>query len=357
MIRAAISYAVNVDLTGPAWEQASLPVRMGGLGVRRIEDLALPCFISSLQASLPLVQEICPRLANTARPQSLTHALELFSDRCGPSVDLNSLPSASQRAWDTAAAEVSRARLLEPANQRDRARLLASSQPHSGAWLQAVPIASLGLLLDDETVRVAVALRLGAPICTPHQCRCGRRMDQFGHHGLSCRLNAGRLPRHANLNDVVKRGLASAGIPSILEPIGLDRGDGRRPDGLTVFPFREGKCLSWDATCVDTFADSALVDCATSPGAAAIAAEDRKRRRYLDISLRYCFLPLAVETSGVVGPAFSTFLSDLGRRISTSTGDPRETAWLFQRVSIAVIRGNTMAVLLSSRPNCPPSLP
>ena len=41
----------------------------------------------------------------------------------------------------------------------------------------------------------------------------------------------------ANLNDVVKRALAVAGMPSWLEPLGLDRGDAKRPDGLTVFPF------------------------------------------------------------------------------------------------------------------------
>ena len=61
------------------------------------------------------------------------------------------------------------------------------------------------------------------------------------------------------MNDVVKRALQKAGLPSVLEPPGLDRGDGSRPDGITVFPFSGGKSLVWDCTCVDTFAGVHLV--------------------------------------------------------------------------------------------------
>ena len=169
-----------------------------------------------------------------------------------------------QRDWDDAACRSRRDRLLDSSNQLHRARLLAASAPNSGAWLHALPLPSLGLHLDEETVRVGTALRLGAPICQPHRCRCGQQVDRYGHHGLSCRFSAGRLPRHANLNDVVKRALAAAGVPSWLEPVGLDRGDGRRPDGLTVFPFSRGKSLCWDATCIDTFAQSVVRETALS---------------------------------------------------------------------------------------------
>ena len=52
-----------------------------------------------------------------------------------------------------------------------RARLLAAAEPQTASWVQALPVASLGLHLDDDTVRVAVALRLGAAVCEPHQCQ------------------------------------------------------------------------------------------------------------------------------------------------------------------------------------------
>ena len=45
-----------------------------------------------------------------------------------------------------------------------RAQLLAAVAAHSGNWLHAVPILACGLRLSDESVRVAVGLRLGAEI-------------------------------------------------------------------------------------------------------------------------------------------------------------------------------------------------
>jgi len=42
----------------------------------------------------------------------------------------------------------------------DKARLLTAGSPHSGYWLHASPIASVGLRLSHEAIRVAVAHRL-----------------------------------------------------------------------------------------------------------------------------------------------------------------------------------------------------
>jgi len=60
--------------------------------------------------------------------------------------------------------------------------ILAPSTQHSGDWLFALPIASCGLKLDDEAVRVAVGLRLGLDLCEPHQCHCSSVVDANGLH-------------------------------------------------------------------------------------------------------------------------------------------------------------------------------
>ena len=299
-----------------------------------------------MHATRELTRQILPSSPTTGQDMTepLAAAIATFRHRFPGDAAPEADAAKQQRNWDDISCGSAFRDLLAPANQVDRARLLAAKQPHSGAWLSATPIPKLGLHLDDATVRVSVALRIGATVCEPHSCRCGRRVDRLGHHGLACRYSAGRLPRHANLNDVVKRGLASAGIPSWLEPIGLDHRDSRRPDGTTVFPYYQGKCLTWDGTCVDTFCSSHVMQAAIEPGSAAAAAEHRKREKYTALTDRYLFEPVAVETTGVLGPSTSVFLRRLGKKITARTGNKRETSWLMERVSLAIVRGNAASI-------------
>jgi len=59
-----------------------------------------------------------------------------------------------------------------------QARLLAVSAPHSCDWLHALLISSCGLRLDDEAVRVAVGLHLGARLCEPHAHEAPRSVQK-----------------------------------------------------------------------------------------------------------------------------------------------------------------------------------
>ena len=205
-----------------------------------------------------------------------------------------------------------------------------------------MPISSCGLRLDNEAVRVAVELRLGSKLCEEHQCPCGAPVDREGVHGLACRQSAGRSSRHYAINDLVYRALQRADIPATKEPAGLTRSDGKRPDGLTLVPWQGGRSVTWDVTVTDTLAESYLNLTSAAAGGAAEAAASRKKHKYVALSSTYNFVPIAVETLGPINSKGLQFLSDLGRRITESTKDQRESSFLFQRLSITIQRFNAV---------------
>ena len=120
-----------------------------------------------------------------------------------------------QSSWDRPGLLLDKARLVTSVtSDRQRASFLAASYCHSGDWLMALLIAACGLRLDDEAVRVAVALRLGMDLCGPHQCAlCGSQIDAWGTHAFVCKFAPGKTKRHHLLNDVITRAFGAAGVP------------------------------------------------------------------------------------------------------------------------------------------------
>jgi hypothetical protein len=342
LIRTAVELITNVKMSDAIWIQASLPVLYGGLGIRRVGMLALPAFLASSHATEPLALAMLPAGAS---PNSMREeALGVFSTRPGAIIPPFE-SRGSQRQWDLPLVEHEHRYLMSLSDEpRHVARISAVSCKEAGRWLQALPSPPLGLHLDRDSLRVAVALRLGADICEPHDCGCGEHVDKFGLHGLSCRRSAGRHPRHHALNETIRRALVSAGIPSVLEPVGTSRSDSKRPDGATLIPWANGKPLLWDATCVDTLAVSNLVLSVQSAGSAAARAETRKETKYVDLLERFVFVPLGFETLGTFGPQCSEFLKKLGKLIATKTHEKRSTLYLQQRLSIEVQRGNAASI-------------
>ena len=108
-----------------------------------------------------------------------------------------------QKAWDAPRVAAS-FKVLQEATQDTsaQARLIAASRKESAAWLQTLPVSSLGLRMEDDVFRVATGLRLGVPLCQPHKCQlCGSPVDRQGTHGLHCQKSLGRHPCHSAIND------------------------------------------------------------------------------------------------------------------------------------------------------------
>lgn len=343
-LKNTVTKILNLQFDNRSWAQATLPICFGGLGIRRTSSVALPAFLASSHVSQTLIGMILQSPIADVRVAGQTEALAAWCASCpgvNPPTDMG-----LQKLWDLPLTKLTYTALLDQAvDDTDRARLLAVSVAESGHWLRVLPSDNLGTVLDPSCLRIAVGLRLGTKLCEPHRCQCGRAVDQFGRHGLSCVKSAGRLYRHWAINDLVRRALSTASVPSTLEPNGMTRDDGKRPDGASLVPWCLGRALVWDATCVDTLAPSHVASSARSVGAAAEQAQLNKHRKYSQLSAHYEFVALAVETLGPWSSDTKKFCKDISTRLVLASGDPRAGTYFSQKLSIAIQRGNSASVL------------
>ena len=124
------------------------------------------------------------------------------------------------------------------------------------------------------------------------------------------------------------------GFPSIKEPHGLLRSDIKRPGGLTLSPWRDGRCVTRDVT-VTLHVTPSYRSISFIPACAASAAEaaaKRKEKKHTDIACKYHFFSIAFETFGSINQVGADFISALGHRDLSNTDDSRETFFPFQRL-------------------------
>ena len=176
-------------------------------------------------------------------------------------------------------------------------------------------------------------------------------MDPYGLHKLDCeKFTLAKKARHDAINDVLSRGLRQAQVANRVEPHGLHVDDNICPDGVTLLPWSNGRCLTWDVTVHNTYAQSYLPQASRQVGAVARRAEGEKRRLYQPLMDRFMFVPFVLETSGVWGEEAREFVKQIGRRITQVTGEQRATSFLYQRISIEATRG-TSIILLEGLPS------
>lgn len=341
-IRLCLENILNLQLDDKQWIQATLPISRGGIGIRRVQDISLPAFLASAFGARSLVANIFTSSGNDISIHHMDEALNAWQV-----MNLSDLPinPESQRNWDLLNINriIDNDLIFETA--KDIARFKALQAPESGKWLNAVPIPNNGTRLDDNTIRICMGLRLGGKICHPHVCRCGADVLEDGVHGLSCTKNLTKYPRHSVMNNIIQRSLSSINVPTTLEPPGLSRTDGKRPDGLTLIPWLRGKPLIWDATCLDTLANSYVNKTSIRAGAAAELGSKIKHKTYTELKADYIFVPIAFETLGPWAKEAKDFINVIGSRLNALTGSNTSCHYLHQRISLAIQRYNASCIM------------
>jgi hypothetical protein len=128
-------------------------------------------------------------------------------------------------------------------------------------------------------------------------------------------------------------------IGTRLEP--LNAWSGKRPDGISILPWKDGKRLAWDIIITDSFAITYRQKALEGKGSVAEVAEKRKFEAYKGIEENYVFHPIAFESLGEFGPSTKEFMSVVGKALIRKTGDIRAAAFFRQRISVELQRLNS----------------
>ena len=131
-------------------------------------------------------------------------------------------------------------------------------------------------------------------------CGTNVHVDCTATHRLSCLHSPSRHHRHAAINNIIHKALIAAHIPSRLEPSGLDRTDGKHPDGCHNRALETWKMFTMGHTCPDTFAASYLTRFISTRSGLVVENKKISKHGYLEFS--HIFYPVAIETLDVCGP-------------------------------------------------------
>ena len=96
---------------------------------------------------------------------------------------------------------------------------------------------------------------------------------------------------------------------------------------------------------MDAFHSSLITD---GPGAVANKLEAMKIAEQLGGLSVQCYVPLVIETTGVLGQETATFFKELAHRMTVASEDLTEHFTLLQKISIAIQCGNAAAILATS---------
>jgi hypothetical protein len=157
-LKSSLERILNLRLTDLQWCQSTLPIIFGGLGIRRISDICLPAFLSSIHG----VKKLVSLLLNSKDNELIIHHY-VEASAVWDVENENERPTIPQfqKNWDNINIKRIIANDLIFNSSRDLARFKALQSRESGSWLHAIPFPNIGTLPDNTSFQVCIGLKLG----------------------------------------------------------------------------------------------------------------------------------------------------------------------------------------------------
>ena len=183
----------NVNFGDTGWQQSTFPVAQGCLGLSSAVNVSLPAYASSLSATRQLVGQIHQDVLESCSKSEVESVAERWIELEHELITTDRRPF--HRYLSSAVNEALFCSLKAVAPSSRQTRILTAAQGHSGDWITAYPMAQVAIVLEDVTLRISVALRVGFNVCLAHQCRCGATVQSDDFHAVSVLADFPDTPR------------------------------------------------------------------------------------------------------------------------------------------------------------------
>ena len=167
-------------ISDSSWTQATLPFKLGSLGLCESERSAVPAFVGSCNSARILVSRLVETF-DVFMPFPGEDCSLAFFEGMSVSVLHNSSQTDLQAILDDSLFK----QLVSSSTIHDQAHLraLSHSSGTSSGWLKALPQPALDLAIPPHDFTIALHLWLGIPLFPSLPlCTCLSVIDQFGDH-------------------------------------------------------------------------------------------------------------------------------------------------------------------------------
>lgn len=364
-VREAMEALLGRPLREEAWLQATLPIRLGGLGLRSAARHAPAAHLASVAETVGLCSQMdTAYVFEGLLPDSGvgTACAQLAAVVPEKAAGLSADPAAVPRqrvlsGWVDDALVAHLSRTLSVVGQ---ARLRATASPHAGAWLTAQASPTLCLHMPSAEFVAAVRLRLGeAAFPTDSWCpKCDAVLDTMGLHAVECAAGGDRTTRHHSLRDFLYIFARKAGLHVEREQAGLLPNQPRRRPGDLVFPLWPGGVpIAVDVAVTSPFRQAVVAEAAKQTLVAAKSYEAHKladrETATLCAAQGLRLMPMVAEVTGGWGPDAQTVVAFLARAAALRSGAPvaLATNQLYEALAVRLQRANARAVLARMGPS------
>ena len=235
----------------------------------------------------------------------------------------------------------------------DSARLKSLSTNGALSWLKVPYNNIFGRQFTNQEMIILKSLVLGAKIVTTNsKCNlCGKDLDLYGHHALSCTHKGLMTGRHDAICDKIFYYCKKAKMEVEQEKRYEDDGNGGkqriqgRPGDLKIINFfttsklPDGcthRNLYVDATVVNIYADTYIGKASVKRGVMAQEKEKHKSKKYQN---NPNIMGIGIEVMGTISKNGKTVINHIANRLSLLQDIP-------QSIWINRIRSNILAVLM-----------